>query len=478
MEIAQIAIPASLALTADPIASLIDTAFIGHIGPVELAAVGVSIAVFNQASRIAIFPIVSITTSFVAEEDAIQRLSDEVQETQELEKGLDIDNEMKELIPPDECVNKASTVSGIYKKAVKYKHERRHIASASSALVIAAVLGLAEAFLLIVGAKPILIMMGLNRDSPMLTPARQYLILRSLGAPAILIALAMQGVFRGLKDTKTPLFATMVGDIANIILDPILIFTLQMGVSGAAIAHVISQYLISIILMWRLMKQVDLLPPNMKDIQFSQFIKNGFLLLVKVIAVTLCVTLAASLAARHGSMSMAAFQVCLQIWLATSLLADGLAVAGQAILATAFARKDHEKATQTASRVLQLGFVLGLVLSCVVAVVLQFASRLFTKDIKVLQLISLGIPFVTVTQPLNALAFVFDGVNYGASDFSYSAYSMVLVAIISIVCLFILSSSHGFVGIWIALSIYMSLRALAGFWRIGTATGPWSFLRS
>lgn len=67
----------------------------------ELAAVGVSIAVFNQASRIAIFPIVSITTSFVAEEDAIQRLSDEVQETQELEKGLDIDNEMKELIPPD-----------------------------------------------------------------------------------------------------------------------------------------------------------------------------------------------------------------------------------------------------------------------------------------------------------------------------------------------------------------------------------------
>ena len=32
LEIATIAIPAALALTADPIASLIDTAFIGHIG--------------------------------------------------------------------------------------------------------------------------------------------------------------------------------------------------------------------------------------------------------------------------------------------------------------------------------------------------------------------------------------------------------------------------------------------------------------
>lgn len=53
------------------------------------------------------------------------------------------------------------------------------------------------------------------------------------------------------------------------------------------------------------------------------------MLLVRVIAATLCVTLAASLAARQGSTTMAAFQVCLQIWLATSLLADGLAVAGQ-----------------------------------------------------------------------------------------------------------------------------------------------------
>lgn len=42
----------------------------------------------------------------------------------------------------------------------------------------------------------------------MLYPAEEYLKLRSLGAPAVLLSLAMQGVFRGLKDTKTPLYAT------------------------------------------------------------------------------------------------------------------------------------------------------------------------------------------------------------------------------------------------------------------------------
>ncbi|GLT41979.1 hypothetical protein SLA2020_160030 [Shorea laevis] len=301
----------------------------------------------------------------------------------------------------------------------------------------------------------------------MLKPAERYLTLRSLGAPAILLSLAMQGIFRGFKDTKTPLYATIVGDATNVVLDPIFIFILRLGVNGAAIAHVISQYVIAFILFRGLSTRVGLLPPSFKDIQYRRL-----LLLVKVIAATFCVTVAASLAARLGSISMAAFQVCLQIWLATSLLADGLAIAGQAILASSFAKKDYEKALTTASR---FALVVGLVLSAILSVVLPFSARFFTKDIGVLQLISFGTPFVVVTQPINALAFAIDGINHGASDFTYSALSMVLVAIVSIICLFVLSFSHGYVGIWIALCIYMSLRMFAGLFRIGTGSGPWSF---
>lgn len=122
------------------------------------------------------------------------------------------------------------------------------------------------------------------QSSPMRMPAAQYLILRAIGAPAVVVALAVQGVFRGFKDTKTPLYATskwsevsfvcfettkynlrtfffrlvfsvgdfvltqgfylliaVGGNVVNIALDPILIFTLKLGVSGAAIATVISQ---------------------------------------------------------------------------------------------------------------------------------------------------------------------------------------------------------------------------------------------
>ncbi|KAK6928737.1 Multi antimicrobial extrusion protein [Dillenia turbinata] len=505
LEILRIAFPAALALAADPIASLIDTVFIGRLGPVDLAAVGVSIAIFNQASKITIFPLVSITTSFVAEEDTVGRISSEPAKGEDLdaekasikrtemkdlvtedvilenlEQGSDPNVEAKELMPDNElkktvCRSPSSTASNPSK--AKLKKARRHIPSASTALIVGGILGLIQTVFLIFGAKTLLGFMGVKSGSPMLIPARRYLTLRSLGAPAVLLSLAMQGVFRGFKDTKTPLYATVAGDVTNIILDPILIFVCHLGVSGAAIAHVISQYLISLILLMKLMKEIDLLPPSFKDLQFSRFLKNGFYLLARVIAATFCVTLAASLAARLGATPMAAFQICLQVWLTSSLLADGLAVAGQAILASAFAEKDYEKATAAATRVLQMGFILGLGLAIFVGVGMHFGSGIFSKDISVLHLISIGIPFVAGTQPINSIAFVFDGVNFGASDFAYSAYSMVLVAVASIATLFSLDKSNGYVGIWIALTIYMALRTIVGIWRMGTGTGPWRFLR-
>ncbi|RZB84275.1 Protein DETOXIFICATION 42 isoform D [Glycine soja] len=393
-EILSIALPAAMALTADPIASLVDTAFIGQIGPVELAAVGVSIALFNQVSRIAIFPLVSVTTSFVAEEDTLSGANPQTEEGRCLEAGQPTDTETKELLPQKGGNVHNSDFVGESFNIAKEERKRRHIPSASSAIFIGGILGLIQAIFLISAAKPLLNFMGVTSDSPMLHPAKQYLKLRSLGAPAVLLSLAMQGVFRGFKDTKTPLYATVAGDVTNIALDPLFMFVFRLGVSGAAIAHVISQYLISVILLWRLLEQVDLIPPSINHLQLDRFLKNGFLLLMRVIAVTFCVTLAASLAARQGPTSMAAFQVCLQVWLAVSLLADGLAVAGQAILAGAFANKDFNRATATASRVLQMGLVLGLALAFILGTGLHFGAKIFTQDANVLHLIQIGIPVI------------------------------------------------------------------------------------
>ncbi|KAL5062272.1 hypothetical protein RYX36_024009 [Vicia faba] len=502
-EILGIALPSALAVAADPIASLIDTAYIGHLGAVELAAAGVSIALFNQASKITIFPLVSITTSFVAEEDTIKRMNIKASENDhntnltqdyvlhhDIEKGKENNN----VTTPRESQNETN---GIVAKTCAHEDEKkyeivvknknkRHIASASTALLFGSILGLIQASVLIFAAKPLLSLMGVKHGSSMLKPAVKYLTYRSIGAPAVLLSLAMQGIFRGFKDTTTPLYVIVAGYSLNVLLAPLLIFKLKMGLKGAAISHVISQYMMAFTLFFILMKKVYLLPPRLKDLQIFRFLRNGGLLMTKVIAVTFCVTLAASLAARLGSIPMAAFQPCLQVWLASSLFADGLAIAVQAILAGSFAEKDYTKTTAAATRTLQFGFLLGVGLSLIVGVGLYFGAGIFSKNLQVIhfirigapvRFIRIGAPIVAATQPINTLAFVFDGVNYGASDFAYASYSLVTVSLVSVGVEFLLYRSKHFIGIWIALAIYMTLRMLAGVWRMGTGTGPWSYLR-
>lgn len=65
----------------------------------ELAAVGVAIALFNQVSRIAIFPLVSVTTSFVAEEDTIRSVYNQVEGNDDMETGSYTNDEKKLMIP-------------------------------------------------------------------------------------------------------------------------------------------------------------------------------------------------------------------------------------------------------------------------------------------------------------------------------------------------------------------------------------------
>ncbi|CAI0393849.1 unnamed protein product [Linum tenue] len=358
-EILKIAIPAAMALAADPVASLIDTAFIGHLGPVEIAAVGVAIAIFNQASKVTIFPLVSITTSFVAEEETVQRIESEKREdtgkavvveadgesTTDLEKGKGIagsspppqndddDDDDDEGKKKEVSVGMESSgcaldgdVGGNHNNKEVMTKKKRHIPSASTAIVVGGMLGVLQAVVLIFTATPLLNIMGV----------------------------------KSVLDFTDPAAETHENDPSH--------------------------------------------ASKRKRLAIQPLPKER--------------------AARLGSTPMAAFQICLQVWLTSSLLADGLAIAGQAIIATAFAEKDYHKATSAATRVLQMSFFLGIGLAGVVGAGLYFGDTIFTKDRNVLRVISIGIPFVAATQPINSIAFVFDGVNFGASDFKFSSYSM------------------------------------------------------
>ncbi|KMZ62226.1 MATE efflux family protein expressed [Zostera marina] len=439
LDIASIALPAALALAADPLTSLVDTAYVGHVGSVELAAVGVSISVFNFISKLFNVPLLNITTSFVAEESAL----DEGEISQQ--KGDD---------------------------------GKLFLPAVSTSLVLAGVIGIVEALVLFFGSGILVHLMGIQGSSPMRIPAEQFLRLRAFGAPAIVTALAAQGAFRGFMDTKTPLYAVGVGNLLNAILDPIMIFVFGLGIDGAAMATVIADFVIAFILLWNLNTQVILVPSNIDVEKTIQYLKSGVLLTGRTVAVVGTITLSTSMAASAGPIQMAGHQICMQIWLAVSLLNDALALAGQALLASEYTKGNYKQARTIIYRVLQIGLGTGISLAVILFIGYGTFCSLFTADDAVLDIARCGMIFVTASQPINALAFVLDGLYYGVSDFSYAAYSMGLVGLTSSLALLILAPAFGLAGVWAGLFLFMMLRVAAGFWRLGSKRGPWKAIWS
>uniref|UniRef100_A0A1D1Y8U4 MATE efflux family protein 2, chloroplastic n=1 Tax=Anthurium amnicola TaxID=1678845 RepID=A0A1D1Y8U4_9ARAE len=188
-------------------------------------------------------------------------------------------------------------------------------------------------------------------------------------------------------------------------------------------------------------------------------------------------TLSTSMAARQGPIAMAGHQICLQVWLAISLLNDALALAGQALLAGVYSQGNYKQAHVVIDRVLQMGLITGIALAITMFLGFGSFSALFTTDSAVLEIAQSGILFVTVSQPVNALAFVFDGLYYGLSDFAYSAYSMALVALLSSLFLLVIAPDFGLAGVWAGLLLFMFLRVLAGFWRLRSKNSPWEIVR-
>ncbi|KAI3519790.1 hypothetical protein L1887_09006 [Cichorium endivia] len=86
-------------------------------------------------------------------------------------------------------------------------HKKKFLPSVSTSLALASAFGIMETIALFFGSGLLLNTMGIPVDSPMRVPAEQFTSIRAFGAPAIVLALAAQGTFRGFKDTKTPLYA-------------------------------------------------------------------------------------------------------------------------------------------------------------------------------------------------------------------------------------------------------------------------------
>lgn len=100
-----------------------------------------------------------------------------------------------------------------------------------------AVIGLIYSILLFIFMTPILSILGSNENTDLY--AAQYLNIIAAGGVFIVPSMAFGNLVRGEGAAKTAMVGMMVGTVVNIILDPIMILTMNLEVIGAALATVI-----------------------------------------------------------------------------------------------------------------------------------------------------------------------------------------------------------------------------------------------
>lgn len=197
------------------------------------------------------------------------------------------------------------------------------------------------------------------------------------------------------------------------------------------------------------------------------FAPTGYLVL-RTAAITFTYAIATGLTARAGPAAAACHQVCFQLWLASSLMADSLAVACQTMLARSMAAKDTSTAKGVVQRCVSMAALLGCLLALLLGLGRDAIPAAFTQDAAVLALVASTLPFVVATQPVNALAFVWDGVLFGAGGFRYASVQMALCAVPAVVIMNL--GPHALEGaaatvklqyVWLGLSLVMCFRALS-----------------
>ena len=115
--------------------------------------------------------------------------------------------------------------------------------------------------------KPLLYMFGASDTT--YPYAKEYLKLYLLGTPFVMLGTGMNGFINSQGFGKMGMMTILLGAIVNIILDPIFIFYLKLGISGAAIATILSQLLSAIWVMKFLLGEKTILKLTKKNMRLE-----------------------------------------------------------------------------------------------------------------------------------------------------------------------------------------------------------------
>jgi putative MATE family efflux protein len=416
-----LALPALVVLAAEPLYVLVDTAVVGHLGRLPLAALAIGGTVMSVAAWLGAIMAYGTT-------------------------------------------GRAARRYGSGDRAAA-------VAEGVQASWLALGAGVALAVAMQVAAGPLASTLA-GAESDVAGAAAQWLRIAALGAPGLLLAAAGNGWMRGVQDTRRPLRYVLGANVLSAALCPVLVYPLGMGLHGSAVANAVAQTVSGVLFVRAIV--VEGVPLRPQPAMMRQQVMLGRDLLIRGAAFQASFLSATAVAARFGTAVVAAHQITLQLWFFCALALDAVAIAAQSLVGAALGAGQEAEARDLGRRIAVMGGVCGVGFAILVGAGAGVVPGWFSSDPAVHEQAMVAWPWFVGLLPLAGVVYALDGVLIGAGDARFLRNATIVAAVGGFLPAIWLAYAleAGLGGIWAGLALFIVLRLATLLTRL--RSGAWA----
>lgn len=320
-----------------------------------------------------------------------------------------------------------------------------------------------------------IIIKAMGATGDMASFGNTYLRITFLDMPFLFLFFNINSIMNSQGNTVTPTILSGGAAILNIVLDPIFIFTLNMGIAGAAWATLISRALLAVVGIYMIYNSDNKLKPSFKKFKFNKEIlkrvfKVGFPASVGQAGAAIGFIVLNGFVVSYGTATVAAFGMVNRV---TSLImqpAMGLGTALTAIIGQNIGAGQMDRVIASFHKAAKLTTIFGVVGCGFLLLFDQQIVNFFIQSRDDPKVIIEGIEYlryISFSQPLMGLFSVFQGVFQGTGK---TKYSMIMeigrlwLVRIPMILVFKNYTNMGSTGIWFSMSFSNLIVCVYGFW--------------